>query len=160
VKKISLISIFISVACTSIALLVPTRSFAQEPTSEAKCIPGEISASREAFPEVEGRSETQSVWGLLFPYHVPLWVDEDLKIVWRMTGEGNLKVYAIHEDGTILEPIWGPEAHGGSNWNRPGEEWGTGFHFTKTGCWRIILERGRDVGEVDLLIVEPRGILI
>lgn len=38
-----------------------------------------------------------------------------------------------------LEPVWGPEEHMGSNWNRAGSEWGTGFRFPSPGCWQVVV---------------------
>ncbi|MDX6324409.1 MAG: hypothetical protein QOK15_763, partial [Nocardioidaceae bacterium] len=45
-------------------------------------------------------------------------------------------------------PVWGPEAHSGSNWARPGEEWGTGFVFPTTGCWDLHVRSGGTTGDV------------
>jgi len=70
--------------------------------------------TRSGLPEVQGRSDTQTLWALLFPYHLPVWSDEDLKIVWRMTGTGNFSLKAQHTDGTMIQPNFGPEPHGGS----------------------------------------------
>ena len=47
---------------------------------------------------------------------------------------------------------FGPEPHGGSSYQRPGEEWGTGFSFDAAGCWRIHLERSVGSGDVWLAI--------
>ena len=45
--------------------------------------------------------------------------------------------------------VFGPEPHrGGSTYHRPGDEWGTGFRFTTTGCWHIHLARDDNAGEV------------
>src|SRR5579859_7448297 len=73
---------------------------AQIDPTNSPCQPfkvGEDTGSR--LPEIEGRSDTQTLWALLFPYHVPVWSDEDLKIVLRMTGTGDLSVKAQHTDG-------------------------------------------------------------
>ena len=68
-------------------------------------------------------------YGLLFnPTPLPIKVGE-LKVVWRATGEGDLTVRYWAPDGRPGELTFGPEAHGGSNYNRPGQEWGTGFNF-------------------------------
>ncbi len=132
---------------------------AQVTPTDFACQPFKVDPTSTGFPEVQGRSDTQSLWALLFPYHLPVWSDEDLKIVWRMTGTGDLSVKAQHTDGTVIQPIWGPEAHGGSNWERPGDEWGTGLHFTEPGCWRILVQRGTDTGEIDLLVVPNQSII-
>jgi hypothetical protein len=57
---------------------------------------------------------------------------------------------AIGPDGKVVEPVWGPNVHGGSNWIRqPGREWGAGFVFPEPGCWRI---RVGSRGDVWLLV--------
>jgi hypothetical protein len=125
----------------------------QTAPANLSCQPFKIGTDTSGLPEIQGRSATQTLWALLFPYHLPVWSDEDLKIVWRMTGAGNFSLEAQHTDGTVTQPIWGPDAHSGSSWQRPGDEWGTGFHFPEAGCWRILVQRGVDTGEVDLLVV-------
>lgn len=102
----------------------------------------------EGFPEVRGTAEGAELWGLLFVRATPLKRGDEVKIVWRMTGEGPLKVRASLPDGTRAKLIWGPEEHGGSSWRRPGQEWGTGFVFPKAGCWKIELTRTRGSGHV------------
>lgn len=83
-----------------------------------------------------------SLYGLAF-----LRVDEgfavgvDIKVVWRMTGEGDLTVRLIDPDGRPKALSWGPEPHGGSNFHRPGDEWGTGFKLDQRGCWEIQFSR-------------------
>lgn len=101
----------------------------------------------DGFPEVRGISRDAEVWGLLFA-PVPFKRGKDVKIVWRMTGEGPLKVTAALADGTRAKPTFGPEQHGGSTWHRPGEEWGTGFVFPKAGCYRVNLTRTHGSGHL------------
>ncbi|NJP89498.1 hypothetical protein HCN51_08570 [Nonomuraea sp. FMUSA5-5] len=102
----------------------------------------------EGFPEVRGTARDAELWGLLFVKATPLSVGDEVKIVWRMTGEGPLRVRAVHPDGTLAKPVWGPEEHGSSTWRRPGQEWGTGFVFPKRGCWKVELSRDRGSGHV------------
>src|SRR5690606_33226988 len=54
----------------------------------------------------------------------PLRADQELKIVWRVTGEGPLRAAATGPDGRDRPITWGPESHGGSSFQRPGQEWG------------------------------------
>ena len=90
-----------------------------------------------------------TLWGLpLGPGGVPPRAGEELKIVWRMTGEGPLKVVVTAPDGGKKPLTFGPEAHGASSYDRPGDEWGTGFRFTIPGCWHIRLIRSDNVGDV------------
>jgi hypothetical protein len=75
------------------------------------------------------------------------------KIVWRMTGSGSFRINAFAPSGTRVNPVWGPEKHIGSNWNRPGAEWGTGWFFWEPGCWEIRAVRGKTIGRVFLLLL-------
>ncbi|MGA5757248.1 hypothetical protein [Nonomuraea bangladeshensis] len=106
----------------------------------------------DGFPEVRGTGEGAELWGLLFG-EVPLRRGAEVKIVWRMTGDGPLrKVEATLPDGTRARLAWGPEEHGGSNWRRPGQEWGTGFVFPERGCWKVELTRDHGKGHVWLRV--------
>ncbi|MGN9838432.1 hypothetical protein ACTMTI_09970 [Nonomuraea sp. H19] len=102
----------------------------------------------DGFPEVRGTARDAELWGLLFTPPPPLPRGEEIKIVWRMTGEGPPQIRATLPDGTAAKLVWGPEEHGGSSWRRPGQEWGTGFVFPKRGCWKIELTRTRGSGHV------------
>ena len=61
---------------------------------------------------------------------------------------------ASDSEGNRLEPIWGPDAHGGSNWDRPGNEWGAGFVFPHAGCWEIQAASGSNTGRMWLDVIE------
>ena len=93
------------------------------------------------------------MWALLFFDKAHANMDE--KFVWRITGSGEFHIQAQNEKGEIILPIWGPEYHGGSNWERPGDEWGTGFNFPEPGCWKITVNRGTTTGEITLEVVAP-----
>jgi hypothetical protein len=67
-----------------------------------------------------------------------------------MTGSGALRVVAADAQGRQVEPTEGPTPHEGSQWNRPGDEWGTIFYFPDPGCWTI--EAQRDSGSGRLVI--------
>ena len=98
---------------------------------------------------MHGTSATGQVWGLaLGPGPVPPRVGDELKIVWRMTGTGPLHVRFTAPDGRPQPLVFGPEAHGESSYRRPGDEWGTGFRFTASGCWHIHLTRDDTSGDV------------
>ncbi|MEW9547440.1 hypothetical protein [Nonomuraea sp. NPDC050783] len=106
------------------------------------------------FLEVRGAGDGVELWGLLFAKGpLPLRHGEEVKIVWRMTGDGPLRqVRATLPDGTRAKLAWGPEEHSGSNWPRPGQEWGTGFVFPERGCWKVELARDRGRGHAWLLV--------
>lgn len=105
------------------------------------------------LPEVQGIGRDATIYGLLFPSHPgPVRAGEELKIVWRMTGQGALSVSYFAPDGRPGVLTFGPEAHSGSSYQRPGNEWGTGFSFDAAGCWRIHLERSIGSGDVWLAV--------
>ena len=141
------------VGCTAAATPAP------EPTATATstpvvCEPSEIQKTDNGMTEIQGTMHSDGeVWALLF-FGTP-YVDGELKIVWRITGTGqDFTVEARHEDGTVLEPFWGPQYHEDSTWERPGEEWGTSFIFPAPGCWTVIATRGATIGEIRLDVVK------
>jgi hypothetical protein len=106
------------------------------------------------MPEVHGRASPAgaSLWGLVFAKSLPLRAGADaLKIVWRMTGTGDLHVVADGPNGAQVKPTW-LEYHGGSTWVRPGQEWGTGIVFSEPGCWQVHLWRSNVSGSASFLV--------
>lgn len=81
------------------------------------------------------------LWTLLFGNY-PARQDRPIKIAWKMAGRGPLTLYATRPGGSRVDPLWGPEEHPGSNWDRPGDEWGSGWRFPQPGCWTVHLVRG------------------
>jgi hypothetical protein len=150
------------ISCTALAPTpepIATPSPAPEPSPTpapsvtptlAACEPSEIQASEIGFSEIQGTMRSDGeVWALLFFDKAR--TDQELKIVWKITAtDEEFTVQARHEDGTVISPVWGPEAHEGSNWNRPGDEWGTGFNFPEPGCWTLTATRGDITGEISL----------
>lgn len=87
---------------------------------------------------------TGDVWALLLAgSRIP--ANRDVKIVWRATGSGTFRLVARDDAGTQLSPVSGPDVHLGSNWQSPGEEWGTVFNFPRAGCWQLQATRGSDL---------------
>ena len=119
------------------------------------CQPSLAQPSKNGFPEIQGTMKSEGeMWALLF--FDKAYTKKEEKIVWRITGTGKqFDVKAQHEDGTIIHPIWGPEYHGSSNWERPGDEWGTGFNFPEPGCWTLTVTRGATTGEIRLDVLAP-----
>lgn len=116
-----------------------------------------ISAPRTSaigFPEVKGINRHGMLWALLF-YTPPAKVTVTEKIVLRQTGRGALKIVGIGPDHQVIHPSWGPEYHSGSNWNRPGSEWGTGWIFPTSGCWHLHGQRRHASGNVWLEVAPP-----
>jgi hypothetical protein len=107
-------------------------------------------------PEVQGVASNATVYGLVMSPRPGIRAGDEVKIVWRMTGEGDLSVNYRSPTNRPGVLAFGPELHGGSNYDRPGSEWGTGFLFDEPGCWRIHLER--TIGRGDVWIsVAPAG---
>lgn len=103
-----------------------------------------------AGPEVEGTSSPADLWALLFDTP-PLSANQGVKIVWRMTGAGQLHLDTTGPGG-IRAVTGGPEVHLGSTWTRPGDEWGSGFLFPTPGCWDIHAVRDGAAGDVWLAV--------
>ena len=124
--------------------------------TQPACQPSPVQPSKNGFPEIQGTMASDvELWALLVFDTARAGTDE--KIVWRMTGTGKFDVQARHQDGTIIHPIWGPEYHGSSNWERPGDEWGTGFNFPEPGCWTLTVTRGALTGDIRLEVLAPPG---
>lgn len=96
--------------------------------------------------EIRATATTIEVWGLLWATP-PLPVSEEIKMVWRVTGSGRFHARATGKSGEI-GMTWGPNEHSGSNFARPGQEWGTAFVFPEAGCWTIEITRGDDIAQV------------
>ena len=123
-----------------------------EPPGAAGCRPASPVASA-GLPEVRGTAGTAQLYGLLFlEQPLPVRVGDELKVVWRMTGTGPLAATATAPDGSAAPLAWGPEPHGGSSYDRPGDEWGVGYRFTQPGCWRLSFTRADSAGDVWLQV--------
>ena len=156
--------IHIAAVATAIVLAacapIPDRAGATSapPTPVATqpvCQPSLAQPSKNGFPEIQATMKSAGeIWALLFFDQAQ--ANKDEKIVWRITGTGKkFDIYAQHEAGTIIHPIWGPEFHGSSNWERPGDEWGTGFNFPEPGCWTVTVTLGETIGEIRLDVLAP-----
>lgn len=104
---------------------------------------------------VRGEADHGSVVALLFfdtrtksADVVP--VNTDVKIVWRVTGHGDVTFYATGPSGHRVRPQWGPDPHTDSTFRYPGREWGTGFVFPAPGCWTIHVQRDDLAGRLML----------
>ena len=135
-------------ACTAPAAPPPSVPATAEPSASALGQPGCEPASpvtAAEFPEIQGTaSEGDTLYGLVmgtdpYPFRVST---ETVKFVWRFTGDGTeLTATLTDPAGTHRQLTWGPEYHGGSTYDRPGEEWGTGVTFDRPGCWTLELAR-------------------
>lgn len=129
----------------SIQVTAYLGSIGQFPCTGAAAFHGEL-------PEAGFDSPKGSLWMLVFGSFPPV-AGHDIKIVFRMTGSGDLGIRATDADGIESKPLWGPEGHGSSSWVHPGAEVGIGFNFPHSGCWNIHLARLDTSGDVWLNVV-------
>lgn len=136
-----------------LAALVTGVTAGCSPTDSSKAEECEQSPRRDPDLAFEATAQGGEAWALpIGP--VPPSSNEDWKVVWRVTGEGDLRVEALDPDGVSHAPIAGPIRHDSSNFDRPGDEWGTFFRFTTPGCWELSVQRDAVAASVRLLVVE------
>ena len=104
------------------------------------------------FAEVHGSGDRISMWGLIMAVGPvdPVRTHEDVKIVWRITGTGPLRLTTLDPEGRARPLSWGPDRHLSSDYTRPGDEWGAGYRFTEPGCWILRATRGAAAADVRL----------
>ena len=137
-------------ACSSAAKTSPSTTTPLERLAlgRASCQP--------ASPLVENETRGTTgggvgLYGLIFfaGTAFPIHVGDEVKIVWRMTGDGDLTATVTSPAGIAVPLSWGPVAHtAGSSYTRPGDEWGVGYQFTQPGCWQLHLARNNTQGDV------------
>lgn len=117
------------------------------PLGAAGCAPASPTSGYETF----GTASGAEFWALV-QFGEPV-VGKDVKIVYKLTSVLPQVFFAVAPDGRRVAADWF-QAHTGSNWNRPGFEWGAGFTFDVPGCWRI--HAGTWPAQGDLwLVVDP-----
>lgn len=148
-------------ALTALALLGPVACTSGGPgqgsaSSSSTGAPSAAGTCWTPTPDEEGAFEADASGGevnaLVFG-SLPPRTDSELKIVWRVTGDGELTVSAERPDGSAGVLTFGPEAHPASNFDRPGDEWGTGFLFDVPGCWHLDVRRGAVHARVPIRVV-------
>jgi hypothetical protein len=138
----------VATACTTteppIARDDPQLAETSSPLSEGSTagIPG---------TEVRAESATLEVWALLYEPS-PWKAGQEVKVVWRATGAGAFAVTAFGPEFQRVAPIAGPTEHYGSNWERPGDEWGTFFRLDEPGEWVLQVQRGRDTASLPITV--------
>jgi hypothetical protein len=100
--------------------------------------------------EAQGTATGVQLWALFFT-DPPVHPKQEIKIVWRMTGSDDLQIVALGPRGIRALPNW-LQSHPSSNWQRPGQEWGSGFTFPVAGCWDLHATRGTSSGEIWLVV--------
>jgi hypothetical protein len=86
-------------------------------------------------------------WALLYEPS-PWRRGQEVKVVWRATGTGDVRVVAVGPQAQEVPPLSGPTEHVGSTWQRPGQEWGTSFRLDEPGRWELRVERGSSTATV------------
>ena len=76
------------------------------------------------------------------------------KIVWRATGDGAFSVSAVGPQGQVVTPYF-QEEHSGSEWDRPGQEWGSGWELPTAGCWTFTAQRGDATASITVEFRKP-----
>jgi hypothetical protein len=139
------VATYVSVSTTS-AIAVSSGSYV------TTCILTPQTTSSLGLPEIHANATGGDVWALLLSGPT-LWANSAVSIVWKATGSGAFKVVAYGPGANQLPPTSGPDPHGGSNWQRPGDEWGTTFTFPQSGCWQLHATRGGSIsGDVWLMV--------
>ncbi|MEU4243792.1 hypothetical protein [Actinoplanes sp. NPDC026619] len=138
-RRLSTLLLLVLVAgCSATPSPAPTSSPPAPTPTVAQSCPS--TADLPADGERQGVGDGVTLWALFFAGRAV--AGQEIKVVWRMTGAGDLTMTATGPDGIIRKPAWGPEAHGGSSYTRPGDEWGTGWIFPRSGCWTVNASRG------------------
>ena len=153
-----IVILFMLVSCMPAVNNTSEISTPSAPTAtQPACQPSKILTSQNQFSEIQGTMKTGgTLWALLF--FDKAYAKQDLKIVWKVTFSGTgpgFQVQAENETGIKVMPVWGPEFHESSNWNRPGTEYGTGFNFPEAGCWTITVTSGETIGKIFLDVIAP-----
>lgn len=94
-------------------------------------------------------------WALLFAEQ-PWSTGEQVKVVWRLSGTGDPTAVAVGPSGVVVEPD-DLVRHGGSNWDRPGDEWGTIWTFDQAGCWELRVTRDQGFASLQVEVSDPAG---
>lgn len=129
----------------------PSRMETHSPTIETKFSGPENCNESTRYPPddaLRGRTNHGELWGLTWGPSP----NGQLKLVVRVTGSGELTSYAVKEGGGRISPF-DITQHTGSNFARPGDEWGLWYEFERAGCWKIFIERGNVRGRFILDIL-------
>lgn len=145
---VSIGAVLILSACRS--SLTPTAGSRTEgsPQWSAPTCPAPT-ATREIKGTQSGKSE---LWALIDGPFPPVRSGVDMKVIVKVAGSGPMSTYADGPEQVQLLPDWGPQPHTGSSWNRPGDEWGSGFTFSEPGCWNIRVVRGTTRGSIPITV--------
>ncbi len=103
----------------------------------------------------EARLEPAGIQGWALLFTEPPWpTGEQVKVVWRLDGTGDPDASAIGPSDTVVDSD-DLTPHGGSNWDRPGDEWGTIWTFDEPGCWELRMARAEGSASLTVRVVDP-----
>ncbi len=113
--------------------------------------PSPLDPSNFGLPEAPGTAPARNLW-VLFVNGIPA-ANSDNKIVWRIDTQfvHTPDIIGLGPNGQHLQPL-SIDEHSGSDWNRPGVEWGTVFNFPVKGCWDLHVAAGTPVGDVWIVV--------
>ena len=101
---------------------------------------------------MHGNATNGQLWGLLFTRRHYIVAGHQLKVVWRMTGHGPIHLTTTGPHHHRIPLTWGPTRHLSSNYRRPGDEWGAGYHFPTPGCWQLHVNRRDNAADIWILV--------
>jgi hypothetical protein len=133
----------------TVVSISPAEAAVPYPDVSISCAPGQPNLARaRGIFEVVGTGMSSQLWALVFA-DAPFRASEQVKIAWRMTGTGGLRLSATNLDtGQVVAPFHGPDFHSSSSWHRPGDEYGSVWVFPSQGCWRITASRATGSGSI------------
>jgi hypothetical protein len=135
-KMVLVMTVLVLTGCSSAHQVNPAAALQGACGSKS-----DISMDAALGPIVAGRAHGITAAVNIQNAHVPPLAGDQVKFVWRITGTGTPTFVLTGPKGSRATRDFGPEPHGGSNWNAPGDEWGTGFQFSAAGCWQITVSR-------------------
>ena len=144
--------IILLAACSTNSSMSSSKAVSVAPLGAPGCKPPSPThpAQPQGLPEAQGTAAGVQLWALFFA-DMPIHPKQEIKIVWRMTGAGDLHLVAVSPRGIRIPPDW-TQYHASSNWQRPGQEWGSGITFPVAGCWDLHATRGTSSGDVWLVV--------
>ncbi len=132
---------------------VPTETPRPSPAATAGCTSDEWMPSSAGGYETQGEPVSAGLWVLILTGSLQdVVAGRSIKIIVKMTGSGALVIGATLGSAQ-LTPETAPQRHTGSNWDRPGPEWGTSWVFPTSGCWKVQASTGSHHADVWLKVL-------
>lgn len=130
-----------------------TPFLSPQPLGDIGCRPASPQGN---FPaERHATAKGGTAWAWFMTDWPPLAGVED-KTVWRLAPDHPIASSPVFTltgpQGAQGHLNWGPALHGNSNWDRPGDEFGTGLVFTAPGCWDVHVVYGSLQSDIYLLV--------